>query len=263
MTPTISIITTVYNRARYLPQAIESLLAQTRRDFELILWDDGSTDDTPPIAKDFAGRDPRIRLTLAEHRGRTPALNAALELCRGEFLGLLDSDDYLAADALRLTAAPLDNHRRVGMVYTQHTNIDASGTVGAIGKRCLVPYSKDRLLIDFMTFHFRLVRRSVFDEVGGIDASFPYAEDYDLCLRMSEVTEVRHVKQPLYFYRIHQDSISLGRQIEQIDCSKRAVENALVRRGYDTNYFLQVQLVPKFILRRKTETDGGEDRTFR
>jgi glycosyltransferase involved in cell wall biosynthesis len=208
MTAAISLIITVYNRERYLSAAIESILKQTRTDWELLIWDDGSTDKSVEIARSYAKLDDRIKVVAAKHTGRGQALCDAIANTTGKYLGIVDSDDLLAPEALWETAAVLDSQPNVGMVYTDYLVIDEVGEIKGLGKRCQIPYSKDRLLVDFMTFHFRLMRREVYDAVGGIDPEFKAAQDYDLCLRLSEVTEVVQVKKPLYLYRNHQDNIS-------------------------------------------------------
>ncbi|HIK56976.1 MAG TPA: glycosyltransferase family 2 protein [Synechococcales cyanobacterium M55_K2018_004] len=92
MAAPISIIMTVYNREQYLSAAIESILAQTRGDFELIIWDDGSTDRSLEIAQHYAQRDPRIQVVAAEHRGHLSALQALSALASGIYIGTVDSD---------------------------------------------------------------------------------------------------------------------------------------------------------------------------
>ena len=102
-----------------------------------------------------------------------------------------------------------------------------------------------------MTFHFRLIRRCVYDEVGGIDPKFQAAGDYDLCLKLSETTQIYHLQKPLYQYRHHQDNISHSRQFEQIHFTHNAIIKALERRGLADKIELQVQVRPQFLLRRK------------
>ena len=246
---------TVYNGERYLAEAVESVLAQTRRDFELVVWDDGSTDRTLEIARDYAKLDDRVRVVAAKHLGRTPALKAAIAETTAPYLGWVDSDDILAATALEETAAVLDRESSVGLVYTDYVTIGEDGKARGYGNRCRIPFSKDRMLLDFMTFHFRLMRRSAFDAAGGIDESFRCAEDYDLCLRMAELTEVRHIRRPLYYYRIHADSISQRMRIEQIHCARDAVVHALERRGLSDRFEIDLQIRGRFSLRRR-KTNG-------
>ena len=90
-----------------------------------------------------------------------------------------------------------------------------------------------------MTFHFRLIRRTVFNQVGGINTDFIYSQDYDLCLRLSEVTEVHHVNKPLYFYRAHAENISHQKRLEQIYFMEKAVSEALERRAL-TNFLQKI-----------------------
>ncbi|WP_026101095.1 glycosyltransferase [Synechococcus sp. PCC 7336] len=251
MAVAISVVMTVYNRECYLAQAIESVLNQSWPDFELILWDDGSSDRSVEIARTYAERDRRIRFVAAEHRGRGSALDAATQLVRGEFLGFVDSDDLLCPTSLAQTAVMLENFPEVGMVYTNHNVMDAEGRDLGLGKRCEMPYSKEKLLLDFMTFHFRLMRTSVFRQVGGINPKFNAAQDYDLCLRLSEVTEIRHVPKSLYRYRVHRHSISQARQLEQIRCSYEAILQALKRRGLADRLELRLELRPRYILQPK------------
>ena len=247
----ISLVITVFNRERYLAKAIESVISQTWPEWELIVWDDGSSDHSVEIAKSYAETQPRIKVYANQHLGRGPALAAATKEASGEFMGFIDSDDYLHPTALAQTAVVLENFPQVGMVYTNYINVDEAGNELGEGKRCQIPYSKDRLLLDFMTFHFRLMRTSVFWHVGGIEEKYNAAQDYDLCLKLSEVTEIRHVSKPLYYYRVHDNSISKSKQFEQVYYSSKAITTALQRRGLSEQISLRVELRPRFSLHRK------------
>jgi glycosyltransferase involved in cell wall biosynthesis len=251
----VSLIMTVFNREKYLGAAIASVLSQTYTNFQLIIWDDGSSDQSLNIATDYAQQDARIRLIAADHQGRVLSLKQAHDMVAGVYVGWIDSDDLLAPTALTATAALLDTHPNVGMVYTQYQTIDAENNIGGLGRRCQIPYSELQMLVDFMTFHFRLIRPSVYDQVGGVDLSFPCAIDYDLCLRLSEVTEFYYLEEPLYFYREHTESISQGQSSEQQYHARRAVENALQRRGLSDVYKLVIKPPSRFELYRKEDID--------
>ena len=231
MAASISIVITTYNQEHYLGKAIESLLSQTRDDFELLIWDDGSIDNSVAIAQAYAKQDQRIRVVAAKHQGRGYALKTAIAQTKGTYLGWVDSDDLLAPTALAETAAILDAQPEVGMVYTSYLDIDKQDRIISYGFRCLIPYSPEGLLQNFMTFHFRLLRRSVYEQAGGINESFESVEDYELCLRLSEITQVQHLNQPLYYYRTHPQSLSHQRRPEQIRLGKLAVRQAYRRRG--------------------------------
>ena len=158
----------------------------------------------------------------------------------------------LAPTALAETVAVLDRQPTIGLVYTDYWVIDEQDAVKEYGMRCRVPYDKDRLLIEFMIFHFRLIRRSVYDQVGGTDERFLCCQDYDLCLKLSEVTEIEHLHQPLYYYRHHLHSIAGQQRYGQILWSKEATEQALKRRGLTDEYELEVQIFSQCSLLRKS-----------
>ncbi|PSF29078.1 filamentous hemagglutinin [Aphanothece hegewaldii CCALA 016] len=243
---------TVYNRERYLSAAIESVLAQTRRDFELLIWDDGSTDGSVEIARHYEKQDKRLKVIVAPHTGRGQALFHAIAQTTGQYLGIVDSDDLLAPTTLAETAHLLDQQPEIGMVYTDYLVIDEKGTVLGLGKRCKIPYSSMGLLVDFMTFHFRLIRREVYELVGGVNPEFRAAQDYDLCLRLSEVTKIAHLKKPLYYYRTHQNNISHLLQLEQIQFTEMAIKMALQRRGLSEQLVLEVEVQAQYRLRPLT-----------
>ncbi|MBW4692025.1 MAG: CHAT domain-containing protein [Lyngbya sp. HA4199-MV5] len=248
----ISLVITTYNRERFLGAAIESVLAQTYPYVELVVWDDGSTDRTLEIAHAYASRDARVRVIAAPHQGRVRSLQAAISQTRGAYLGWVDSDDRLDPKALEATIAILSSQPAIGMVYTDYWDVDSDDRVLGYGQRCHIPYSKERLLLDFMTFHFRLLRRSVFEAAGGIDDALDYVEDYDLCLRLSEVSAIHHLEQPLYYYRHHEGNASQQWRLEQVVRSQTVIQRALQRRGLDRHFELQVKLpAGRFYLRRK------------
>jgi glycosyltransferase involved in cell wall biosynthesis len=257
MTP-ISIVMTVYNRERYLKAAIESVLSQTYPNFEFLIWDDGSTDNSLNIARNYAKLDPRIKVLAAEHRGVSYSLMAAIRETAFPYFGCVDSDDLLAPKALAETVPLLDANPQVGVVYTNYLLIDENDCVGGEGPLCQIPYSPQQLLVDPIVFHFRLIRRSAYNSCGGVDPKFASAFDYELCLRLSEVTEIRKINKPLYYYRIHQHNFSRQHRAEQIILCHTAVEQALQRRGLADKLELGVELVGQFRLRLKQVKDKIE-----
>lgn len=243
MTPLVSIVITTYNREKFLRQAIDSVLVQTYPHFELLIWDDGSSDRSLEIAQEYLKRDRRVQVIAAQHQGVSPALKAAIAQTTAPYLGWVDSDDWLAPTALEETVQLLNQHPIVGLVYTDYLVTDESGTVKRYGERSRIPYSRDLILYYFMTFHFRLMRRSAFDQAGGINESMQYAEDYDLCLRLSEVTQVAHLRKPLYYYRRHASTISSQKPQEQQHFGCQAFVQALQRRTEMSKKSLAIEAV--------------------
>ncbi|MBL8746539.1 MAG: glycosyltransferase [Phycisphaerae bacterium] len=252
MTPRVSLITTIFNREAFLEAAVRSVRTQTFADFEHILYDDGSTDGSLALAQRLAKEDARVRVVAGERRGVVGALKRAHEHARAPLIGWLDSDDLLVNTALEETVAALAGDPTAGLVFTDHVLIDARGRVLPERARAVKPFAPERLLTELVSFQFRLFRREVFDACGGIDDSFTAAPDYDFCLRASEVARFVHLPRPLYCYRQHPGAISSSRRIEQIENSRRAVERALVRRGLDRRFRLQVDISAVFsILERE------------
>lgn len=238
--PAFSIITTIYNRARYLEMAARSVLAQTRRDLELILWDDGSTDGSLEIARRLAAGDERVRLVEAPHAGLVRSLKAANELARAPLVGWVDSDDLLMKTALEACAAALEARPDADLVYTQHLLIDEHNRAHGLGRRCGIPYSPERLLTDFMTHHFRLFRRELWTRTGGVDETLETSPDYDFCLKASEVGTIIHLAEPLYGYRIHPDAVSTARREVQIRSATEVVRRAMARRVMSQTHQLHI-----------------------
>lgn len=244
MPPLISLVVPIYNRDRYLAATLHSILSQTYPHFELILWDDGSTDHSLAIAHQFAQQDARIQVIVAPHQGLTAALRSAFTRAQGEYLAWVDSDDWLAPTALAQTVDLLQSQPHVGLVYTQYLTMNEHDQILGLGARCKLPYSPKRLLVNFMTFHFRLFRRSGFDQVGGIDPACELVPDYDLCLRFSEQSRILLLPQPLYYYRIHAHSMSQQQALATIQQSQAAVNRALLRRDLAEICELRVEILP-------------------
>ncbi|MBZ0172520.1 MAG: glycosyltransferase [Phycisphaerales bacterium] len=237
--PEISVIVCAHNREKMLDACLRSILTSDHPSFEVIVVDDASTDGALGVARRHEAEDGRVRVFVRERNvGSFANLNLAHRHARGRYIGWVDSDDLILPDCLSACAAELDVHPEVGCVYTDQMVIDEHNRPIGYGRRAKVPYSKERMLLGFMTFHFRLYRRELHERVGGLDESFAAAADYDFCLKLSEVTEFRRLPRPLYLYRRHADTISSGRRAEQIECSARAIRNAMERRGMSETHRL-------------------------
>ena len=250
--PLVSIAVPVYNTARFLPAALDSLLAQDHPHWEGLLWDDGSTDGSGGIAAEYARRNPRFRLLGdGRNRGNPTALANALAQARGAFVGVLDGDDLLEPGALSSMLAFMQANPALGMAYSQYVEIDEDGRELGPGARFRIPYSPQALLLDFMCHHFRLIRADAYRAVGGYDGTLDESADYDLCLRLSERVPVAHLPQSLYRYRIRRDSVSGSQRLRQVRTSFDAAQRALKRRGLDRSHALSLGLRARHVLRPK------------
>lgn len=245
--PTISIIVTTYNRFTYLLKLINSILKQTFTNFELIIWDDGSND--PNYFKNLHKyvKDNRIKIISEEHQGRVKSLSEAFKLAQGIYLTWVDDDDLLYPTALADSYYFL-RENELDLCYSNYEVINFKGDVLSIGSRSKIPYSYKKLLTDFMIFHFRFFTREIYDKIGGIDTNFKYAQDYDFCLKVSEIGKIAYLDKILYQYRVHPSQISNKNKAEQAQYSFKAVQDSLVRTKLNADYYLdfryQFLLVP-------------------
>lgn len=186
--PRVSVLLPAHNAAPYLEEAVASVLAQTFQDFELLLIDDGSTDQTPEIATRLAASDPRIRLIRQEQSGLVAALNHGLALARGEYLARMDADDRSLPTRFAAQVAFLDANPEVAVVGGWGRLIDRNGhsfgekvppTAGAKIQRML-SHGRSPIIHSAAT-----LRRSALEEVGGYDPGYPHAEDLALWLRLT------------------------------------------------------------------------------
>jgi glycosyltransferase involved in cell wall biosynthesis len=228
----ITVVIPVWDRAHLVGKAVASVLAQTHRDFELIVVDDGSTDGSLEAAKAAAAGDPRVSFLQIEHTGNPSIVkDTGVRAGSGEWVAVLDSDDTLLQTALAESLQALALHPESGVLYTDRFNVSPDGT------RCPDPangirYSRDRVLSYGIIFHLVVFRRDLYELVGGFDPSLDYADDYDLNLKLSEVTEVFHLQRPLHLRLVGpgHSSVSESFRVEQIESVKRAQANAIRRR---------------------------------
>jgi glycosyltransferase involved in cell wall biosynthesis len=219
---------TTYNHGEYIKYAIISVLKQSYPHWRLFIIDDGSIDNTKEIVQDFL-KDPRINYEIKPHQGQTYSLKYGMSLVTNPYFGWLDSDDILHPEALAETISIISEN--AGVVYTNYVVIDEYGNNLGMGYRCNIKYSKDRLLLDFMTFAFRLISTKLYHQVGGIDIRYYGVQDYDLCLKLSEITNFIHIPKILYYYRRHGNNMSIKNASLNTRNSISVINEALTRRG--------------------------------
>jgi len=208
----------VYNGQSYLREALDSLLAQTFTDFELVVVDDASTDETPAILRAYAQRDPRFVLLRNESNLRLPAsLNRGLAVCRALLVARADGDDFYEPDRLEKQFRFLREHNPVGVVSCYYRTMDSGGCQLDLKKLPVTDATiKFKLLWESPLCHPGAVfRRDAVQGVGGYDDSYPVAQDYDLWARLRDKTDFGNLPQPLMKLRIHGASSSAVRGSDQ------------------------------------------------
>ncbi|MEM6299439.1 MAG: glycosyltransferase [Bacteroidota bacterium] len=208
-TPFVSVMMPAYNAAPYIGEAIESILSQTYANFELIILDDGSTDDTLEIAKKYATKDSRIRLLENEgNQGLAFTRNRLLQEVKGAYLAILDSDDVSLPTRLEKQVAFLNAHPQVGLLGTAVTTISEKGEpLGQMRFETAPNQIKSLLLFQNCFAQSAVMLRREFASLG-YRSAYPPSEDYDLWVRISRRAKVANLPEPLVKYRVHAGGIS-------------------------------------------------------
>lgn len=238
--PKVTVYTISHNYARYLPQAIRSVLDQTMRDWELIVINDGSVDDTEETLKGF-GTDPRIRVVHQSFRGLPASCNTAIAMATGEYIVRLDADDYFDENALLVLSGVLDAHPEVGLVYPDYFLISSDGeTLGYVRREKI---NNDVSLLDLPPHGAgTMVRRECFRVVGGYDESVDCQDGYDLWLKFIDRFKAYNVNLPLFYYRKHPASLTTNP--ERILRARRALKERQVREQYGSSLPSVLAIVP-------------------
>lgn len=235
MTPRVSVVMAVYNGERCLRSAIASILDQSYHDFEFIMIDDGSNDDSYAIICDCAGRDSRLVPSRNEDNiGLTASLNKGLDMAQGEFFARQDADDISLRDRLSDQVEFLDSHPDVCLVGAATGLIDEDGNF--LGNRPGLKGADDPrqelLRRNYLAHGSIMARRQMIVDVGGYRNAFYYAQDYDLWLRLSERCGVHKLARVLYWRRATPIGLSGVRSVQQAKFRSLARQLAAERREH-------------------------------
>jgi len=213
MKPVVSVIIPAYNCARFLPESLESVLRQTFRDFEVIIVDDGSTDNTPAVLESYFKAYPDlIRYIRKQNGGPASARNAGIQEARGELIAFQDADDIWMPEKLEMQVAYLREHPEAGVVFTDYALLSGETVLmPSIQSRYEVPSGMifEKLLTQhFIAMPSVMVRRACLDQVGVFDETLIGAEDYNFYLRLASRYPFGFVDKLLVKVRSHEDSLS-------------------------------------------------------
>jgi glycosyltransferase involved in cell wall biosynthesis len=205
--PKISICIPTYNRKRYLEEAVQSCLAQTYTDYEVVIVDDGSADGTAEMIKN-AGY--AVRYHWQKNAGDAAARNKLIEIARGQYVTFLDSDDLLVPDALERMAKAAEAEREPVVVYGPYIRIDGQGNVVGRCKRKLRTGRITRYLFEDILVHScgSMFPRKILEQTTGFDTSLPVCSDYDLWLRLSTRYKFVALREPTFKRRRHSANLS-------------------------------------------------------
>ncbi len=233
--PKVSVVVGAYNAQRFLAQTLDSLLAQTFSDFELIVVDDGSTDRTFAILKEYQARDARVRPLQIPHGGIVDAANAGLAAARSDLIARADADDLYLPDRLQKQFDFLTAHPEVVAVGSRMQVIEPFGSPLRITDHKL---THEEIEAEFLRGSgwalpqpAAMLRKSAALKAGGYRHDYPYSEDFDLFLRLAEVGRLANLPDVLVKYRLHASSSNWKNSHTQMSNKPALLAEAYRRRG--------------------------------
>ena len=234
-TPAVSVVVGAYNAARFLPEMIQSILDQAFHDFEFIIVDDGSTDQTPQILQSYAQRDSRIRVLTIPHGGIVDAANAGLRAARAELIARADADDVALPQRLEKQVQYMSEHPECVCVGARMLLIEPYGSPMGTTQHKLTHEEIDaELLLGSgwaMPQPVAMMRKSVVMKVGAYRNEYLWSEDLDLFLRLAEVGRLANLPDVLVKYRNHPGSTNHRRAKLQAELTRKCVIETYNRRG--------------------------------
>ena len=247
MNPKVSICIPTFNRRDYLKETIESVLAQTYKNYEIVIVDDGSTDGTEEMIKENGYN---VRYYWQTNKGVAAAENKLIELAEGEFISMLGSDDLLMPDAIERMVKAVEAENDEVIVYGPHIRIDQNGNVCGRDKRRSYSGFVTKYLFQNIFMHScgSIFPKKVLQEAGGFDTSLPVCSDYDLHLRLSLKYRFIALPQPTFKRRRHSSNLtswSYANRLVQL----KVLESLYYEKGGDT-------AVPKRIAMRQLSKEG-------
>lgn len=230
--PCVSVLMPVYDGERYLEEAIQSILNQTFRDFELIIINDGSTDGTAPIIERYRRADGRVRAFEQANHGLAATLNRGLELARGDYVVRMDQDDVSLPDRLAVQTAFMSANRHVGICGTWIETFDR------LNRTVLRLPTDDATIRSWLLFESVLphpsviMRREALSSAGLFyDETCMHAEDYDLWVRASRHTALANVPEVLLRYRLHPQQVVRRFETEKLASARLIRQRQLEHLG--------------------------------
>jgi len=206
MTPLVSVYITNYNYGDFIKEAIESVLIQSMTDFELIIIDDGSTDNSKEVIEQYADSKP-VNIIYQQNKGLNITNNVAIRTAKGKYLIRLDADDYLHQDALKVMSERMETEEQLGLVFPDYYYIDSEGEL--LGEEKRHDFENDVKLLDQPAHGAcTMIRLDFLKEVGGYNESYNCQDGYELWVKFTRHYQIANVSEPLFYYRQHGSNLT-------------------------------------------------------
>lgn len=236
----ITVYMPAYNYAQYIEKAVKSVLSQTMSDWELIIINDGSTDNTREMLRQFKGH-PRITILHQENKGLNATNNIALRLSSGQYIMRLDADDYLDENALLILSRALDNNPDIGLVYPDYYEIDPQGEITNLIRRKKI--GEEVEILDLPAHGAcTMFRKECLLQIGGYLEEFTCQDGYEIWLRLITKYKPFNINIPLFYYRQHSESLTKMNQ--RILDTRRQIKRRFVEKNLEGELPKVLGLVP-------------------
>lgn len=246
-TPLVSIIIPIHNQVDFLKKAIESVLNQIYQNFEVIIVNDGSTDQTREMV--FSFKDERVIYLWQENKGAALARNTGIEKAKGKYIAFLDADDLWLPEKLQKQVEFMEKNPEIGLLGTACVQVNEKGEKI---KEKIFPTENKILQKDLIKYNpfiqsSVMVKKEVFDKAQGYDEEFLESEDYDLWLRIAKRHKITNLSEPLVLKTYYLKNLSSSKDKKQLTFAFKAKKNAILRRQYSKWFYFYLLLYWLFL----------------
>tara|TARA_B100001059_G_scaffold88128_2_gene86648 strand:+ start:15861 stop:17204 length:1344 start_codon:yes stop_codon:yes gene_type:complete len=222
--PLVTIYITNHNYGKFIKKAINSVLSQTYRNFELIIIDDGSTDNSKKIINKYKYNS-KIKIFYQANRGLTVSNNLAIRASQGKYIMRLDADDWLDSHAIEILSNTLEKNKRIGLVFPDYYEVNSNGKITKLVRRH--NFKKVKLYDQPAHGACTMIKKEFLKKIGGYNEKINCQDGYDLWVRFIEKYKVTNINLPLFYYRKH--SSSLTRNEDKILKTRSKITNEIIK----------------------------------
>jgi hypothetical protein len=248
--PQVSVAMAVCNAERFLAEAIESILDQSLKDFEFIIVDYGSTDNSKSIISSYAAKDSRVKFHEVPPCVLPAARNAGCFLAQGQYIAIMDADDVSLPNRLSWEIEYMERHLQVALLGGAVEWIDSSGRSIRIIRHPVKDQDLKSGLLTYNVFWHptTIMRREAFVSVGGYRSAFVCSHDYDLAIRIAEKYECANLEEVVVKYRVHPIQLTSDKRTQQTLCKLAAQASAVARRNGQPDLLETIQEITPSLL---------------
>ena len=234
----VTVYITNHNYGKYIKKSIESVINQTFKNFELIIIDDGSSDNSKKIIQEYENN-PKVTIIYQKQKGLNVSNNVAIRLSRGEYIIRLDADDWLDKDALKILSRYLDKKKDRVLVFPDYFEVDGEGNI--INRIKRHNFEKVTLLDSPAHGACTLIRKKYLKEVGMYDENFSCQDGYDIWLRLTYKYKVGNINKPLFFYRKHGNNLTNNKK--KILNTRSLITKKFIKKSFNKR-FSTIGIIP-------------------